>query len=309
MQDPGHVAVVEDVRSAGQPERRTGDHDRLVQAPTPAVARRPAGVDVAGPVEVVGEQVAELEVGGVGDRAPGDSRSRRRVRNRRRRGVRGARRRDRRHLATADAEAGGVQAAQRVVERLDAAVLGLVGGQVEHVLVAEHVAGEALQGPFRAHLDEAAGAGVEQGPQSLHELHRGGDLTGEQVEHLLGGVGTHRVELAGHVGDDGQRRRVQVQSLERGPQRLAGGRHDRGVERVADGQLHGPVPALLAQRDGLLDGLGRTADDGLAAGVDVGQHDVAVDLFDELLGLLERRQHGERPVVLDLDRGHPRPRH
>ena len=51
--------------------------------------------------------------------------------------------------------------------------------------------------------------------------------------------------------------------------------------------------------DGGLDGGGRTADDRLGRGVDVGDDDVAVGLGDDLLDLVERREHGgHRPVVL-----------
>ena len=54
---------------------------------------------------------------------------------------------------------------------------------------AEHVLGEALQRTLGADLDEHARPGLIQGPQALDELDRGGDLAGQDVEHLLGHIG------------------------------------------------------------------------------------------------------------------------
>ena len=109
------------------------------------------------------------------------------------------------------AEPGGIQAAQRLVERGDVAVLGMVGERGSPRVVAEHVLGEALQRLLRADLDEHPRAAVVQRPQPLDELHRRGDLAGEQVEHLRVGAVAGRVELAGDVRDDRQLRRLQAE--------------------------------------------------------------------------------------------------
>ena len=54
-----------------------------------------------------------------------------------------------------------------------------------------------------------------------------------------------------------------------------------------------------------VDGGGGAADDRLRRGVDVGDDDVAVGLGDDLLDLVERREHGgHRPVVLHRQVGH-----
>ena len=50
---------------------------------------------------------------------------------------------------------------------------------------AEHVFDEAVERLLRADLDEHAGALRVERAQALDELHRRGDLAGEDVEHLL----------------------------------------------------------------------------------------------------------------------------
>ena len=110
-----------------------------------------------------------------------------------------------------------VEAAQRLVERHHVVQLGVVGEQRHDVAaVAEHVVDEALQGLLRADLDEDARAGGVQRLQALDELHRLGDLAGEDVEHPRHGVAarsgrTRRLTLA-TIGRRGGRR---SQPLER----------------------------------------------------------------------------------------------
>ncbi len=307
VQDAGHVGVVEDLCGARQAERRPRDDDRLGERGRLAVGPLPR-VDPTGPVEELREQVPQLEVRALVGRRPwrGDGahhlgRGRATRRCRRRGGARNGR--DLGHAA--HAEPRGVEAAQGVVERHHATALGVVGEEVEHVVVTQHVAGEPLQCPLGADLDEGGRPRGAERAQTGHELHRRGDLVGEQVEHLRHHVGAHRVEVAGDVGDDGQDRRVQLQALERGPQGRAGRRHDGGVEGVAHRQSDSPVPAFLTGDDGVLDRVGGAADDGLGGGVHVGEHHVALEPVHEALGLVERCGHGgQGPVVVDLEARH-----
>ena len=68
------------------------------------------------------------------------------------------------------------------------------------------------------------------------------------------------------------------------------------------------MAALDDQRDRLLDRRGRAADHELVGGIDVREDDVAVDLGQHPLDLVDRRRHGgHRPVVLDAQVRHLAP--
>ena len=206
----------------------------------------------------------------------------------------------------AERETCGVQAAQRLVERDEVALLRVVGEQRGHVVVlrAQDVLDEAVQGLLRAHLDEHACAGVVQRLHAPDELDRGGDLLAEDLDHGVDGrVG--RVELAGHVRHDRALGRLDVKATKHPLQRLGRGRHDRGVEGVADRDAGGGDAGRGERLDGPLDGLGLSADDGLAVAVDVGDDDVAVRGVDDLLDLLQRTEHScHGAVVADVEAGH-----
>ncbi len=184
----------------------------------------------------------------------------------------------------------------------------MVAGEAYDLVVAEHIRGEALQRVLRADFDEDPCALVVQRPQSLHELHGRRDLAAEEVEHLLHGPLAQRIELAGDVCDGRQLGRTQAEALEHRPQRFARGRHDLGVEAVADGQRDRGVPALLNGLHRPSDRLGGPAEHDLMRRVDVGEHDVAVDPCDDLLGLRQRGHHrGHRPGVVHLKTCHLAP--
>ena len=170
--------------------------------------------------------------------------------------------------------------------------------------------GETLQRALRADLDEDPDARFEQGLQALRELHRGGHLPREQVEDGRPRVGAGWVQPAREVRHDGDPRRPNVEPLEDVAERLGSRRHDRGVERVADGQRnHGP-PDRLEGRGRPLDGRGLPPDHRLRTGVVVRHDDVAVDCRQHLLDLVERREDGRHPArVLHAHVSHlPAPR-
>ncbi len=92
----------------------------------------------------------------------------------------GAQRRDLR--LGGEAEAGRVKPAQRLVERSQLAVFGVVGQQSLHiVLILEDIVGEAAQRPLWSDLDKHAHAGIVKRMQPLHPLHRRGHLRLQQV--------------------------------------------------------------------------------------------------------------------------------
>ncbi len=137
-------------------------------------------------------------------------------------------------VVAAEAEPGRVQAAQGLVEGGDVTLLRVVGEQRQHVIVlaAQHVLDETVQRLLRSDLHEHARAGVVQRLQPLDELHRGGDLLPEDVDHGVDG-GALRVELTGHVGHDRAHRRLDVEAAQHLSQWFAGRGDDRGVEGVA----------------------------------------------------------------------------
>ena len=298
VQQTGEVLVVEHPLGARGAEGGAGDDHRL---------GADSGGSLADPHQRSGfvEEVVEEcpQVGlhstahfhGIGrrrcHRGGGGGGSRRRGSGTRRRIARGA-------------VAGCIEAAQGLVEGHHIGLLGMVAEQ-DCDVVAQHVGCEPVQGPLRPHLQEHPRAGVVQRVQALDELHRRGDLLCQQVEHRLGHAVAHRVELAGHVGDDRPYRRVQVQPLQCAPQRLAGGRDDAGVERVAHRQAGGQPAPRLARGQRCLHGDGGAADHRLRVRVDVGEHDIAVDAVDQQLHLVDRGEHGgHHAVVLDGQAGH-----
>ena len=343
-EDAADVGVVEDALHARQAERGTGDHQRLgVVAGAHRGGRRCHVQGAGGGIEAVqpqpllqhaGEQPAELNDAVVaGERADrgghrghrGGSchprarrsggrqrdgrarhrRARRRDSSARRRSRTGAGRSSRRRR---EAEPGRPQAAQRLVEGRDVALLRVIGEQREHVVVgAEHVLDEAMQRALGPDLDVDARPGVVQGAQPLDELHRRRDLAAEDLDHLCR-RGGGRVELARDVGHERNPRRLHVEPLERAAQRHRRRRDDRGVEGVADRDARGLDAHRRELRHRGLDGARRAADHRLRHRVDVGDHDVAVARVDHALDLLERAHHRRhRAVVLDLQVRHLAP--
>jgi hypothetical protein len=309
LQDPLEVRVVEDLRHSGETERGAGDDDRFGHVR----GRRHGGL-VAGDLQALfedsREQVSELDIGVGGQVVRGHGASRLWGRDRwcadggraGRHFLRAGGRQERRR---AGAQTGGPQPAERRVDGRHVAVLGVVGEQREHVVVlVQDVLDEAVQSLLRTHLHEDARPRAVQRAQTADELHRGGDLTSEQVDHRLA-VGRRWVEVPGHVGDDRQLRAAQVQTAQRLLQRCAGRSHDRGVEGVADRDPD-RVDALRHERlDGALHRCGGPADHRLARAVDVGDDDAGVDRGHDALDLLQRAEdRRECPVVGDRDRRH-----
>ncbi len=303
VEDPREVVLVEDLLGSRQAERGARDHDGLAVGGALSGAAAVAQ-ELAAPLERVGEDAAEREEGGV-RRARGARRRGFEHRDGRRRGGGGRRRGGGLGRRGRRAEAGGVEAAERDVERRQVAALRMVRVEVQRLIVAEHVAREALQRALGARLDEHAGALVPERVQAGDELHRRGDLPAEEVHDALDGVRARRVEATVDVGDNRDPRRRELQPAQRGAQRLARGGDDLRVERVADGQQRRLVAVGLQALDHGVHGLARTAEDDLLRRVDVRQHDVPVGLGDDRLDDLGRGgDRGHRTRVAER-RGSP----
>jgi hypothetical protein len=170
---------------------------------------------------------------------------------------------------------------------------GPVGEERRDVrLVGEDVVHEALERPLRADLDEGPRARGVEPLDPLHPTHRRGDLPAKDV---LDGLGVRRIEVGGHVADEGQPGRAHVEPVEHLAQRLGGGGHDPRVERVAHREALRLVALLAKGLDRALDGRRLAPDHDLAPRVEVRGHDVAGDrreLLDHEVGRRHHRRHG-----------------
>ena len=315
-----HLVVSEDVRSAGQPQAGSGDHDwlpRRERSRALGVCTRPvAGHDVVAPLEEVREEVAQLRIHAL---VTGGCRHCFRLcRDLGCRSVRcvfGDLRRLGRRVGLclgvlrrwhANTESRRVQPAQRMVEADTIAQLRVVREQGAHRrVVAEHVLDQSLESLLGTHLDEHSTSRLVQRLQTGDELHRRCDLPAEDVDHLSGDVRAHRVELTVDVGDQRYRRRRQPQAGELLSQRFARRGDDLCMECVAHGERHDLRTSLGQQLPGGLDPCGRSADHRLLVAVDIGDHHVVVDRVDYALDLLDRCEDCRHlPCVGHVDVGH-----
>ena len=313
-EDGGHLVVAEDPLTARKAQAGAGHHDWLGEGGR----LRHVTEELVALLEHVSEHPPESHVGVASGRRRGDRHDHglrplgRAVgcgrHRRRRRGCSGRSSLNGGHLVrlSSYAESGGVEAAQGLVEGRDVTLLRVVGEQADDVRVLpEDLLDEPLQRPLRADLDEHSAAGVVQGAQTLDELHGRGDLATQQVDHAVDDVGPHRIEVTVDVGHEGDRRRLEVQPSQHRLQRLGRRSDDLGVEGVAHREEDRLMAGGAQAGDGRLDCLGGATDDGLRVAVDVGDDDVAVDLPQRALDLLEGGEHRGHPAtVLDSDVGH-----
>ena len=207
------------------------------------------------------------------------------------------------HLSWLRLNPGGVEAAEGLVKAGDLAGLRVVGEERNHIwLAANHIVNEALERLFRATLDKDPTAlGVER-LQTLHPLHRRGDL---ELKGVLDPLNRGRVEVAGDVGHQGQGWLVDVQAVQHVAQRLGSRGDDAGVEGVADRDALGLETLGHKAGDGRLHGLALAADDCLAVAVDVRRHHVTVNLGQGRLHHIKRGHHRRHPAVVGhADAGH-----
>ena len=199
----------------GSAERGAGDDDRLVRrAGEPAAPRDPSS-GVAS-VEEVGEQLPELDVGVVAGGALAWMRPTRPLaaaRPARSAGAAtaGAERPTGVASGPAGAEAGGVQAAQGLVEGDDVALLRVVGEQDRRRRRRRGRPRRTRAAPASGRPRRTPGRRRRTSVCSPSTNCTGrGDLAGEQVDHLGRRRRAHRVEVAGHVGHDRDRGRREV---------------------------------------------------------------------------------------------------
>ncbi len=302
VEETDDVVIIENTGRPGQSQCSTGDDHRLACAEFSAAShRRSVGlIKLPSVLDELAEHPAEVGVE-IGTRAGRCGRGNRRQRRggharlERRRGLRHRFLRTRAHT-----EAGGVEGAQRLIERGDIARLGMIGvDRHDLVVVTEDVFDETLEGAFGSDFDEVAGAGVVQGVEPFDELDWRCDLLAEDVDHLGDDSRTGRIEAATHVGNDGDVRCFEVEPPEHLLERLGSGGDDGGVEGMAYRQLN-DLGAFGGQcrRGGLDRGRG-AADHRLVLGVDVGDHDVPVDGLQRGLDLVQRSEHrSHQPVVV-----------
>ena len=182
----------------------------------------------------------------------------------------------------------------------------MVREQGEHTrVVAEHLFDEAVQRLLWSHLDEHPRPVQIQRLQTLHELHGRRHLPAQDVDHLGFHARSHRIEVPTQVGHDRDLRRAEVEPGQYLLQRRRGGGHDRGVKGVAHRQQHHVMAGAAERGNRLFHRDAGPADDGLAAAVDVGDDDVAVDAGEDLFHLPEWSEDGgHQAPVLDLEVDH-----
>ncbi len=167
-----------------------------------------------------------------------------------------------------------------------------------------HEGGERL---LRAHLDEVAHT-VGIHPLDLRdELHRGMEVTHQEFDDLLPGVGAGGVVVRRGVAEDRQLRGADVEPLEHLAIGRTGRCHDRGVEGMGDGDETGIDPLGAEAFDRLRHRSALPRDHGLEVAVLVRDDDIAGDFLEDLLRLLRGTPNrGHLPGIFDLleDRFH-----
>ena len=192
--------------------------------------------------------------------------------------------------------AGGIQSAQRLVEALNLARLGVVGKQrPDFRLAAQYIIDKALERALGADFDKHAHAVGVHRLQALHPLHRRSDL---QFKNILDLFNRGRIAFARDVGDHLQLRRADAQAVEHGAQRCAGRGDDLRVEGMADGDALRAEALLFKQGDGLFDGLAGPTHHSLRIRIDVGGYRVAVHFLERLLHHIQRSHDGCHPAVV-----------
>ena len=303
MEHSVDVVIAEDLLGARQADCCPGDHDRLS-----VIDGARAAIDRHALVEEVGEQTAELGISIATRPRRACLRARRRrnlgnrrrgnLSNRSRRGPIGAHLRGS-PLTLRGAVSTRIEAAQRTVEGRKIADLRMIGEQGQDVgLPAENVIRETSQRRLGSHLDEHPRACLVQGLEPFHELHGRRDLLSENLDHVFGHVGAHRVELAIDVRDDWHLGRFDAEACELFLERLACGRDNLRVERVAYRQGDRPIASLRDRLHRSRYAGGRPADDRLSKAVDVGDDDIAPERVHDRLHFVDRRQDRSHQAVV-----------
>ncbi len=186
--------------------------------------------------------------------------------------------------------AGGVEAAQCLMETQRPALARMIGGQhVDIAFALEDIHSQGAQDALWANLDEEARSlGVEPF-DAAHVLYRRGHLIRQEVQDFLA---PGRVQVAGHVGGDGQFRRLDVHLLDDLAQRPAGRGDDTGVESVRNRNLGGLKTGSQESLDSGFHGGRLAANDALHRAVQIGNHHVAGDGRQDGVHLPQRRGDG-----------------
>ncbi len=111
----------------------------------------------------------------------------------------------------------------------------MIGRQHAHVLlVLQNIAHQRGQHALRPDFHEHARAHRVHRLHRFDELHWRGQLQGQHVQNLLA---LSRIQVAGHVRDDGGSWRLNILARDNLPQRDAGRGNDAAMEGMRDGNL------------------------------------------------------------------------
>ena len=201
------------------------------------------------------------------------------------------------------ADAGGIEAAQRLVQAGQGTLARVVGKENGRIAgLAEDVLRQGLEHALGTHLDIDPGSLAVEGLDALDELDGRGDLLAQDLDDL---GRRRRVALAGDVGHDRDARRADLHVGDDALERFARRGDDLGVKSVRNRDLDGALVGRLEGGDRVVDGGGGAADHDLGGAVDVGQHHVAIDPGQHLFYLRERgKDGGHTAVVFHRDLAH-----
>ena len=167
---------------------------------------------------------------------------------------------------------------------------------------AQNVIHKALERLLGADFHESAHAIGVHGLQPFDPLDGRRNL---QFQNVLDVFNRDGIEFARDIGHQGQARLADAQAIQHNAQGFGCRRNNLGVEGVAHRDAHGPEALRAEAGDGLFHGLACAADHGLAGGVDVGGHHVAVDLLQGCLDHIQgRHDRGHPAVVIHAHLGH-----
>ena len=197
-----------------------------------------------------------------------------------------------------------VEAAHGIVERADAAALGMVGGKTDDVvLVFENAFGQGHERALGPDLDEDTRPLAVAGFDALDELDRGRHLVSQAPPdgvHVMG-----RIQIPVDVAHQGNARKGDLHFADGPVERVGGWGHHLAVEGVGDrDELRGHAQ-LVEVLDRAVHRITGTRDDRLLAAVDVGRREIATDLGQPAHDLVGGPHHrGHLALVTDGHRSH-----
>jgi len=175
----------------------------------------------------------------------------------------------------------------------------MIGKQGDDAIAfTQNIFHKAVQDPLRPHFNKYAGARIVEGVQALDELNRRRHLFSQQADHVGHDSRTHGVKVAGHVGHNRNDGRTQSHARQNLRQRIAGRRHNPGMEGMTYLQRAGHITGVADRTHGLFNALRRPADYGFLGAVDIRNHHIIVDGGKDLLDLVDRPEYRRHHAVV-----------